>query len=76
MKGRKNMIKITLKDGSVREVAKGSSILDVAKSISEGLARNAQCGKVNGEVKDLRTILMKTVLLKSVHLIVKKEKML
>ena len=51
------MIKITLKDGSVREVAKGSSILDVAKSISEGLARNAQCGKVNGEVKDLRTIL-------------------
>ena len=51
------MIKITLKDGSVREVAKGSSILDVAKSISEGLARNAQCGKVNGEVNDLRTIL-------------------
>ena len=51
------MIKITLKDGSVREAAKGSSILDVAKSISEGLARNAQCGKVNGEVKDLRTIL-------------------
>ena len=30
------MIKITLKDGSVREAAKGSSILDVAKSISEG----------------------------------------
>ena len=51
------MIKITLKDGSVREAAKGLSILDVAKSISEGLARNAQCGKVNGEVKDLRTIL-------------------
>ena len=51
------MIKITLKDGSVREATKGSSILDVAKSISEGLARNAQCGKVNGEVKDLRTIL-------------------
>ena len=50
------MIKITLKDGSVREVAKGSSILDVAKSISEGLARNAQCGKVNGEVKDLRFV--------------------
>ena len=57
MKGLKKMIKITLKDGSVREAAKGSSILDVAKSISEGLARNAQCGKVNGEVKDLRTIL-------------------
>ena len=57
MKGRKKMIKITLKDGSVREAAKGLSILDVAKSISEGLARNAQCGKVNGEVKDLRTIL-------------------
>ena len=49
------MIKITLKDGSIKEVENGSSVLDVAKSISEGLARNAQCGLVNGEVVDLRT---------------------
>ena len=48
------MIKVTLKDGSSIEVEKGSSVLDVAKKISEGLARIATCGKVNGEVKDLR----------------------
>ena len=48
------MIKITLKDGSVKEVESGMSILDIAKGISEGLARVATAGKVNGEVKDLR----------------------
>ncbi|MGL5614908.1 MAG: threonine--tRNA ligase [Sarcina sp.] len=48
------MIKIALKDGSIKEVNAGSSILDVANEISAGLARNAMCGKVNGEVKDLR----------------------
>lgn len=48
------MIKVTLKDGSSMEVEKGSSILDVAKKISEGLARVATCGMVDGEVKDLR----------------------
>lgn len=47
-------MKITLKDGSVKEVQKGISVLELAKEISEGLARNATCGKVNGEVKDLR----------------------
>ena len=46
------MIKITLPDGSVREYAKGSSALDIAKSISEGLARNVLAAKVNGEVRD------------------------
>ena len=50
------MIKIELKDGSIKEVEQGSSILDVAKSISEGLARVATAGKVDGEVKDLRTL--------------------
>ena len=45
-------INITLPDGSVREVAKGSSALDVAKSISEGLARVVVSAKVNGEVWD------------------------
>ena len=48
------MIKITLKDGSVKEFEAGISVLDIAKSISEGLARNAYCGIVNGEVVDLR----------------------
>ena len=48
------MVKVTLKDGTILEVEKGASILDVAKQISEGLARVATCGEVNGEVKDLR----------------------
>jgi len=48
------MIKITLKDGSNMDVEKGSSILDVAKQISEGLARIATAGMINEEVKDLR----------------------
>ncbi len=48
------MIKITLKDGSNMEVEQGTTILEVAKKISEGLARMATCGKVNGEVQDLR----------------------
>ncbi len=48
------MLKVTLKDSSVIEVEKGTSILEVAKKISEGLARNATCGEVDGEVKDLR----------------------
>ncbi len=48
------MIKVSLKDGSILEVEKGSSILDIAKKISEGLARVATCGEVDGKVKDLR----------------------
>ncbi len=46
------MIKITLPDGSVREYAPGSTALDVAKSISEGLARKVLAAEVNGEVWD------------------------
>ena len=53
------MIKITLKDGSVKEIEKAMSILDIAKSISEGLARMATAGEVNGEVKDLRYVVDK-----------------
>ena len=48
------MIKITLKDGSIREVEKGISVLELAKEISEGLARVATAAEVNGEIKDLR----------------------
>lgn len=53
------MIKVVLKDGSTKEVEKGISCLDLAKSISEGLARNMTAAIVNGEVKDLRYILNK-----------------
>ena len=48
------MIKVTLKDGKVLEVEEGKSVLEVAKEISEGLARQATCAEVNGEIKDLR----------------------
>lgn len=48
------MVKVTLKDGAVLEVEQGSSIIDIAKKISEGLARVATCGEVDGEIKDLR----------------------
>src|SRR4051812_5865279 len=46
------MIKITLPDGSVREYEKGTSSLSIARSISEGLARNVLAAKVNGQVWD------------------------
>jgi len=46
------MINITLPDGSVRQIESGASAMDVAKSISEGLARNVLSAKVNGEVWD------------------------
>jgi len=47
------MIKITLPDGAQHEFEKGIIALDVVKSISEGLARNALCVEVNGELVDL-----------------------
>ena len=47
-------MKITLKDGSVKEYAESKRVLDVAIDLSEGLARAACAGKVNGEVVDLR----------------------
>ena len=49
------MIQIKLKDGSVKSYESGSTIFDIAKGISEGLARVALAGEVNGELKDLRT---------------------
>lgn len=50
------MIKITLKDGSVKELEREMSILEIAKSISEGLARVATAGTVNGKTVDLRYV--------------------
>ena len=48
---------ITLKDGSSKEYAQSMSVIDIAKDLSEGLARVACAGEVNGEVVDLRTVL-------------------
>ncbi len=53
---KENTMKITLKDGSVKEYSEGKSVYDIALDISEGLARAACAGEVNGEVVDLRTI--------------------
>lgn len=50
-------MKITLKDGSCKEYAQAMSVLDIANDISEGLARNACAGEVNGERVDLRTVI-------------------
>ncbi|MDG1842335.1 MAG: threonine--tRNA ligase [Crocinitomicaceae bacterium] len=47
------MIKITFPDGSIREYQKGTNSMDIAKSISEGLARNVLIAKVNGKLQDL-----------------------
>ena len=49
-------MKVTLKDGTVKEYAQSMSVYDIAKDISEGLARAACAGEVNGEVVDLRTV--------------------
>lgn len=50
---------ITLKDGSTKEYAEAKSVIDIAADISEGLARNACAGEVNGQVVDLRTVIDK-----------------
>ncbi len=49
-------MKVVLKDGSSIEVQSGISVLEIAKTISEGLARAACAGKVDGKVVDLRTV--------------------
>ncbi len=50
-------MKITLKDGSVKEYDKAMSVYEIAQDLSEGLARVACAGEVDGEVVDLRTVL-------------------
>lgn len=50
-------MKITLKDGSVKEYDEAKSVYEIARDISEGLARVACAGEVDGEIKDLRTVL-------------------
>lgn len=50
-------MKITLKDGSVKEYAQAMSAYDIALDISEGLARAACAAEINGKVEDLRTVI-------------------
>lgn len=52
-------MKIQLKDGSVKEYAESKSVIDIAFDISEGLARAACAGEVDGQIVDLRTVLDK-----------------
>lgn len=52
-------MKVTLKDGSFKEYAQPMAVIDIAKDISEGLARMACVSEIDGEVKDLRTIVDK-----------------
>lgn len=52
-------MKITLKDGSVKEYGSAKSVYEIAADLSEGLARAACAGKIDGEVVDLRTVIDK-----------------
>ena len=52
-------MKITLKDGSVKEYGSAMSVIDIAKDLSEGLARVACAGTIDGKVVDLRTVVDK-----------------
>nr|WP_329752512.1 threonine--tRNA ligase [Clostridium sp. CM74B_53] len=52
-------MKVTLKDGSFKEYAQPMAVIDIAKDISDGLARMACVAEIDGEVKDLRTIVDK-----------------
>ena len=52
-------MKITLKDGSVKEYGEAKSVYEIAQDISEGLARNACAGELDGTVVDLRTVIDK-----------------
>ena len=53
------MIKVTLKDGVVKEFDAPKTVLEIAENISAGLARNACAGLVDGEVQDLRFVVDK-----------------
>ena len=55
------MIKVTLKDGSVKEFESPVSYAEIAKSISPKLLEKATCAKANGEIHDLRDIADKDV---------------
>ncbi|MGL4798314.1 MAG: threonine--tRNA ligase [Cellulosilyticaceae bacterium] len=52
-------MQVSLKDGSKKQYASAITVLEIAKDLSEGLARNACAGKMNGEMVDLRTVVEK-----------------
>ena len=56
-KGNFSMIKLRLKDGSIREAENGIPAFEAIKGIGMGLYKSACCVKIDGEVKDLRTVL-------------------
>ena len=58
------MINITLPDNSIKKVKKGSTPMDIAVSISEGLARNVLCASINGETWDINRPIQKNSSLK------------
>ena len=66
---------VTLKDGSKKEYSEPKSVIEIASDISEGLARVACAGELDGEVVDLRTVLIKTVNSAFLHLRMKAEKL-
>lgn len=49
-------MKITLKDGSCKEYGNGMAVIDIARDLSEGLARAATAARLNGDIVDLRTV--------------------
>ena len=51
------MIKVTLKDGSVREFKVGTQVISIAKDISEGLARNVISAKFNDTIVETKSVL-------------------
>ena len=53
------MMKIKLKDGSIKEYESKTAVIDIARDLSEGLARAATAAKINGELVDLRTVVDK-----------------
>ena len=69
------MIKVTLKDGSIKEFEGKVSVLDIAKSISEGLARAVVAASVNGETVGLDYEVCEDCELNLYNSMMKKEKM-
>ena len=65
------MFNVTLPDGSIRQVEKGSNAMQVAQSISEGLARNVLAAVVNGEVWDANRPFISDCTLKLLHRLLK-----
>jgi len=53
------MLKISLKDGSIREYERGTTVMQIVESISQGLARNAVAAELDGKVVDLSTLVEK-----------------